>query len=104
MTEEQMQRERDDVRVETQAGTADRQIMQRAAPEVAEVFASLMERLNAILRETGPSTSRRGAPRRHYDSHHFRATKSVTRAARRLLWSGDRRWLQSSIPCPSDGR
>ena len=42
-----------DVQVETQAGTLDRQIMQRAAPEVAEVFAGLMERLNAILRETG---------------------------------------------------
>ena len=41
------------VRVETQAGTVDRQISQRAAPEVAEVFAGLMERLTAILRETG---------------------------------------------------
>ena len=41
------------VRVETQAGTVDRQIGQRAAPEVAEVFAVLMERLTAILRETG---------------------------------------------------
>lgn len=42
-----------DVQVETQAGTVDRQILQRAAPEVAEVFADLMERLTAILRETG---------------------------------------------------
>lgn len=42
-----------DVRVETQAGTVDRQIMRRATPEVSEVFVSLMERLNAILRETG---------------------------------------------------
>lgn len=42
-----------DLRVETQAGAVDRQIMQRAVPEVAEVFADLMERLAAILRETG---------------------------------------------------
>ena len=42
-----------DVRVETQAGTVDRQIMQRAALGVAEVFADLMERMTAILRETG---------------------------------------------------
>ena len=42
-----------DVRVETQAGTVDRQIMQRAAPEVHRVFTGLMESLNAILRETG---------------------------------------------------
>ncbi len=42
-----------DVQVETQAGTVDRQIMRRAAPEVAEVFADLMERLSTILQETG---------------------------------------------------
>ena len=42
-----------DVRVETQAGTVDRQILQRAAPEVSEVFVSLMERLTLLLRETG---------------------------------------------------
>ena len=41
------------VRVETQAGPSTGQITQRAAPEAAEVFADLMERLTAILRETG---------------------------------------------------
>ena len=42
-----------DVRVETQAGTLDRQVVQRASPNVREVFTGLMERLNTILRETG---------------------------------------------------
>ena len=42
-----------DVRVETQAGTLDRQIVRRASPDVRELFTGLMERLNAIVRETG---------------------------------------------------
>ena len=41
------------IRVETQAGPVDRQIAQRAAPELREVFTRLMERLNAILQATG---------------------------------------------------
>ena len=42
-----------DVLLETQAGTVDWQITQRAAPDVRDIFAGLMESLNAILRETG---------------------------------------------------
>ena len=48
------------VRVETQAGTVDRQTMQRVAPAVRDVFTGLMERLDAILRETGSLESRLG--------------------------------------------
>ena len=42
-----------DIRLETQAGAIDRQIMQRADPEVAALFQRLSRRLDALLAETG---------------------------------------------------
>ena len=42
-----------DIRLETQAGTIDRQIAQRAEPEVAALFQRLSRRLDGLLAETG---------------------------------------------------
>ena len=42
-----------DIRLETQAGTIDRQIVQRADPEVAALFQRLSRRLDDLLAETG---------------------------------------------------
>lgn len=42
-----------DIRLETQAGTIDRQIAQRADPEVAALFQRLSRRLDDLLAETG---------------------------------------------------
>ena len=42
-----------DIRLETQAGAVDRQIAQRADPEVAALFQRLSRRLDGLLAETG---------------------------------------------------